>query len=121
MWRKAVIQGIKADPAWHGGNYESEPTMGLRVAESLLQVVGAAPLYLQKQYGTREKADAYVTQRIENGLKGLDANDMIYQFDSSRNYDPSDCLEKITTPTRWNNTRDDDINPWNSGLAEKAE
>src|SRR3546814_7731116 len=58
MWRKAVIQGIKADPAWHGGNYESEPTMGLRVAESLLQVVGAAPLYLKKQYGTRETTRA---------------------------------------------------------------
>ena len=120
MWRKAVIEGIKADPAWKGGNYESEPVQGLRTAASLLQLVGFAPLYLQKEYGTREKADAYITQRIDAAIPKLDANDMIYQFDSSRNYDPSAGLEKIKTPMTWINSSDDFINPWNYGIAEKA-
>ena len=121
MWRKAVIEGIKADPAWNGGDYETQPVMGLRTAASLLQVVGSAPLYLQKEYDTREKADAYITQRIEASIEGLDANDMIYQFDSSRNYNPWEGLEKITTPMTWVNSSDDFINPWDYGIAEKAE
>jgi homoserine O-acetyltransferase len=120
MWRKLVIEGIKADPAWNGGDYEAQPVLGLRTAASLLQVVGSAPLHLQKEYGTREKADAYIVERVEASIKGLDANDMIYQFDSSRNYDPSADLEKITTPITWVNSTDDFINPWDYGIAEKA-
>ncbi|PWG03944.1 alpha/beta fold hydrolase [Sphingosinicella humi] len=120
MWRKLVIEGIKADPAWNGGDYETQPVLGLRTAASLLQVVGFAPLNLQKEYGTREKADAYIVERIEASIKSLDANDMIYQFDSSRNYNPWPGLEKITTPITWVNSSDDFINPWDYGIAEKA-
>src|SRR3546814_119561 len=77
MWRKAVIEGIKSDPAWQGGNYTSQPVMGVRVGASLLQVVGAAPLYLQKEYDTREEADAYIVESNEASIQGLGANDMI--------------------------------------------
>ena len=44
-------------------------------------------------------------------MKHLDANDMIYQFDSSRNYNPWPKLESITTPMTWINSADDFINP----------
>jgi len=118
MWRKAAIEGIKADPAWQGGNYTSPPVMGLRVAASLLQVAGFAPLYLQKAYGTRDAADAYITQRIEASMKGIDANDIIYQIESSRNYDPSKTIEAMTMPVTWINSSDDFINPWDYGVAE---
>jgi homoserine O-acetyltransferase len=118
MWRKAAIEGIKSDPAWNGGNYASPPIMGLRVAASLLQVAGFAPLYLQKAYPTREAADAYITQRIEAAIKGIDANDTIYQIESSRNYDPSKTVEKMTMPVTWINSSDDFINPWDYGVAE---
>ncbi|MDP8912153.1 MAG: alpha/beta fold hydrolase, partial [Pseudomonadota bacterium] len=46
MWRKAAVEGIRQDPAWLGGNYQSQPVQGLRTAVSLLQIVGFAPLYL---------------------------------------------------------------------------
>jgi homoserine O-acetyltransferase len=118
MWRKAAIEGIKADPAWNGGNYTSPPTMGLRVAASLLQVAGFAPLYLQKAFPTRETADAYITQRIDTAIKGIDANDTIYQVESSRNYDPSATVEAMTMPVTWINSSDDFINPWDYGVAE---
>ncbi|MBL0966892.1 MAG: hypothetical protein IBJ05_08735 [Blastomonas sp.] len=118
MWRKAAIEGIKADPAWQGGNYTSPPIMGLRVAASLLQVAGFAPLHLQKAYGTRDAADNYITQRIEAAIKGIDANDTIYQIESSRNYDPSKTIEKMTMPVTWINSSDDFINPWDYGVAE---
>ena len=118
MWRKAAIEGIKADPAWNGGNYASPPMMGLRVAASLLQVAGFAPLYLQKAFPTRDAADAYITQRIEASIKGIDANDTIYQIESSRNYDPSATVEQMTMPVTWINSSDDFINPWDYGVAE---
>ena len=120
MWRKAAIEGIKADPAWAGGHYASQPVQGLRTAVSLLQVAGFAPLYLQKEYGTRDKADAYIVERIAKDIPTREANDLIYQLASSRNYDPSKGLETITPPMTWINSSDDFINPWDYGIAEKA-
>ena len=120
MWRQMVIDAIEADPAWNGGNYTSEPMQGLRTAESILVIAGGAPLYLQKEYPTREKATAYVRQAVSNGMKGLDANDMVYQFDSSRNYNPWPGLEKITAPMTWVNSADDFINPRNLDVPAQA-
>ena len=113
MWRTLVIDGIKADPAWAGGNYTAEPKQGLRTAESLLFVAGAAPLALQQSYPTRAGAEAFVRSRITQGLEGLDANDLIYAVDASRNYDPWPRLEAITAPVTWLNSADDFINPRN--------
>ena len=120
MWRQMLIDAIEADPAWNGGNYTSEPTQGLRTAESILVIAGGAPLYLQAEYPTREKAVVYVRQTVTNGMKSLDANDMIYQFDSSRNYNPWPGLEKITTPMTWVNSADDFINPRNLPIPQQA-
>ena len=121
MWRKAAIEGIKQDPAWAGGNYKQQPVQGLRTAVSLLQVAGFAPLYLQKQYPTRDAADAYIIDRIAKDIPTRDANDLIYQLSASRNYDPSAQLERITTPMTWINSSGDFINPFDYGIAEKAE
>jgi homoserine O-acetyltransferase len=120
MWRQMLIDAIEADPAWNGGNYTAQPMQGLRTAESILVIAGGAPLYLQKQYPTREKAVAYVRQAVANGMKGLDANDMIYQFDSSRFYNPWPGLEKITAPMMWVNSADDFINPRNLDVPQQA-
>jgi homoserine O-acetyltransferase len=120
MWRQMVIDGIEADPAWQKGNYSAQPVQGLRTAESILIIAGSAPLYQQAQYPTREKATAYVRQAIPNAIKDLDANDMIYQFDSSRNYNPWPRLEKITAPVMWVNSADDFINPRNLAVPQEA-
>jgi homoserine O-acetyltransferase len=113
MWRQMVIDGIEKDPAWNGGNYVKEPEQGLRTAESILFIAGGAPLNLQKNYPTRDPAKAFVEERVESGMAHLDANDTIYQFDSSRNYNPWPNLEKITAPMTWVNSADDFINPRN--------
>jgi homoserine O-acetyltransferase len=120
MWRKAAIEGIRADPAWRDGNYTAEPLQGLRTAVSLLQVAGFAPLYLQKAYPTRETAEAYIVDRIERDLPTRDANDLIYQLEASRTYDPSRNLERIRVPMAWVNSSDDFINPSEYGIAEDA-
>jgi homoserine O-acetyltransferase len=120
MWRDAAIKGIEADPAWAGGDYRAEPLQGLRTAETVLQIAGFAPLYLQKAYPTRAAADAYIEERIERGLPSLDANDLIYQLDASRTYNPWPGIERIKAPLVWVNSEDDFINPPGYGIAEEA-
>jgi homoserine O-acetyltransferase len=120
MWRKLVVDGIKADPAWADGEYSSQPAQGLRTAVSLLQVAGFAPLYLQKAFPTRDSADAYIIDRVAKDLPTRDANDLIYQVEASRNYDPWPRLERIRTPLTWVNSSDDFINPAEYGIAEDA-
>jgi homoserine O-acetyltransferase/O-succinyltransferase len=120
MWRKLAVEGIRNDPAWAGGNYASEPLQGLRTAVSILQIAGFAPLYLQKAYPTREAAEAYIVDRVANDLPTRDANDLIYQLEASRNYDPWPRLERIRAPITWVNSSDDFINPAEYGTAEDA-
>ena len=120
MWRQLAINGIQADPAWNGGNYQGQPMMGLRSAQNLLFVAGAAPLFYQTQYPTRATASAFAEERVSTALKALDANDLIYQLDSSRNYNPWPNLERIKAPMMWINSADDFINPRNLPFPEQA-
>jgi homoserine O-acetyltransferase len=118
IWRKLVIDAVQNDPAWAGGEYKAEPTAALRTAESLLLIAGSAPIVMQKSYPTRDDADKYAQDYVANGIKTVDANDLMYQVASSRNYDPSPGLEKIKAPAMWINSADDFINPPELGLAE---
>ncbi|MEO8454325.1 MAG: alpha/beta fold hydrolase [Sphingomicrobium sp.] len=120
MWRQLAISGIQADPAWQNGNYEAEPTQGLRTAESLLFIAGSAPLYYQAQYPRRAAASAYAEDRVNSAMKELDANDLIHQLDASRNYNPWPRLEAITAPVTWINSADDFINARNLRFPAEA-
>lgn len=124
MWRQLLIDAITSDPAFgqgtSAGEYDLEPVEGLRTAQSILTIVGGAPLYLQDAYPTREKATAYVRETVERGIGGLDANDTIYQFESSRNYNPWPKLEAITAPVMWVNSADDFINPRGLPVPQEA-
>jgi len=120
MWRQMLIDGIEKDPAWDGGNYTQEPVQGLRTAASILVIAGGAPLNLQKIYPTREAAKAYAEQAVDRYIGEMDANDTIYQFESSRNYNPWPNLEKISAPMTWVNSADDFINPRNLNVPQRA-
>jgi homoserine O-acetyltransferase len=118
MWRKMTMDAIRNDPAWHGGEYTSEPLAGLRAAADLLVIAGSAPLLMQKTWPSRDAADAYVGDTIAKDLATLDANDFLYQVDASRNYDPSVALGTIKAQVMWVNSADDFINPPELGIAE---
>jgi homoserine O-acetyltransferase/O-succinyltransferase len=120
MWRRAAVEGIRRDPAWQEGNYSRQPLQGLRTAVSLLQVAGFAPLYLQRAYPDRQTSDAYMVERIERDIASRDANDLIYQLEASRGYNPWPRLDAIRVPMTWVNSADDFINPPGYGLAEEA-
>ncbi len=118
VWRKMLMDAIRKDPAWNGGEYKDEPKEALRSAEDLLVIAGSAPLQMQKNLPTRDAADKYM-EDSEKTAASLDANDLLYQVNASRNYDPSPQLEKITAPMMWINSADDFINPPELGIAEK--
>jgi homoserine O-acetyltransferase len=120
IWRKMTMDAIKADPAWNGGEYQSEPLAGLRAAADLLVIAGSAPLPMQKNLPTRDAADAYESETIAKDLATLDANDFLYQVDASRNYDPSPKLGTIKAQVMWVNSADDFINPPVLGIAENT-
>lgn len=120
MWRQLAINGIKADPAWQSGAYAKQPNQGLRTAQSLLFLAGGAPLHYQAQYPTRQAASAFAEERVSTAMAALDANDLIYQLESSRNYNPWPKLEAITAPVMWINSADDFINPRNLDAPNQA-
>ena len=118
MWRKMTTDAIRSDPAWLGGEYKSQPLAGLRTASDFLILAGQAPLLAQKTYPSRDAADAFIDTTTARNLSTLDANDFLYQVDSSRNYDPSPKLGLIEAPVMWVNSADDFINPPELGIAE---
>ena len=120
VWRKMAIDAIKADPAWQGGNYTAPPAAGLRTQRDLSLIAGGNPLAWQAQYPTREDAEAFLAEaETAYAATANDANDTIYQLDSSRSYDPSPLIAKITVPVLWVNSADDFINPPELALAER--
>jgi homoserine O-acetyltransferase/O-succinyltransferase len=118
LWRKMIIDAIRSDPAWQGGEYRSEPVGALRTASDLLMIAGSAPHQMQKAYPTRDAADRYLEETAVKNIAALDANDLLYQVDASRDYDPSAGLEKTTARVMWVNSADDFINPPELGIAE---
>jgi len=119
VWRDLEIQAIKSDPAWKDGDYVTEPLQALTTAEALTIIAGSAPRQMQKALPTRDDADAYVERVLAAQLPKLDANDELYQIDSSRDYDPSMRLGAITAQVMWVNSADDFINPPELGIAEQ--
>lgn len=118
IWRKMVMDAIRDDPGWMGGEYKEEPKQGLRTALDLLLIAGSAPIPLQKAMPTRDDADKYLDDYFHARLGALDANDLLYQVNASRDYDPSQQLGKIKAPVMWINSADDFINPPGLDIAE---
>lgn len=118
MIRKMIIDAIKTDPQWKGGEYTEQP-LGLTNAVHALIFMTSSPLQWQKAAPTREEAEKFLQDRIDRYVAGLDANDMIYQFDASRFYNPSPHLSKIKAPLFAINSADDQVNPPELGIMEE--
>jgi homoserine O-acetyltransferase len=114
-----LMDSIREDPAWKGGAYTEQPRLGLAAAIRLSSVMGAAPLHWQTLASSREKADEFAAAQVRSRLPNVDANDMLYQFDASREYDPSPHLARIVAPVLAINSADDQINPPELGLMER--
>jgi homoserine O-acetyltransferase/O-succinyltransferase len=111
MIRRMLMDSIRDDPAWDNGNYTKEPECGVRGALNLLFVLISAPVYEQKIYPTQQLADKAAEAFMDRELAVTDANDMLYAFDSSRDYDPSSKLGTIEAWVMAINSEDDQVNP----------
>ena len=118
---RSTFARIEADPAWMKGEYTKQPLLGIRTASSISVIAGSAPLNAQANYPTNSEAIAAVRRSVERDISHRDANDMIYQFDSSRNYNPWPKLEAVTAPMTWINSADDFINPRNLDVPAQAQ
>ncbi len=119
FFRKMAIEAIKNDPDWQGGEYKTPPLRGLTTAIAVLNMMTSAPHQWQKQYPTRDAADKFVLDAIAKRVPNTDANDFLYQFDASRNYNPQPHLEKIKAPLTAVNSADDAVNPPELGILER--
>ncbi|MGH6876099.1 MAG: alpha/beta fold hydrolase [Rhizomicrobium sp.] len=119
LWRAMIIDAIRNDPAWAGGDYKSEPQAALRTTTDIILIAGSAPLQMQKTLPTRDAADNYLQAAQARETSSLDANDILYAVEASRDYDPSGGLDRIAAPVMWVNSADDFINPPELGIAER--
>jgi homoserine O-acetyltransferase len=111
MWRYMAMKSIRDDPAWDNGNYTQEPVAGLRGAADMLLIAVSAPQQWQKDFPTRQQADAFVNRTQDEIVAHTDADDFLYYFDASRDYNPEPRLSSIQAYVMWVNSADDFINP----------
>ena len=118
VWRKTLIDAIRNDPAWQGGNYTPQPP-SLRTAIGLIFFMGSNPAIRQESMPTLAQSDQVLDEYIANAMKTQDANDLLYQVSASWDYDPGPGLEKIRAPLLAINSADDLINPPELGILER--
>jgi homoserine O-acetyltransferase len=118
MFRAMIMQAIQADPAWKDGEYTEPPANGLIAAQYALWMMTSSPLQLHKTNPTHQEADAAVAQLRQRAVR-TDANDMLYYYDASTDYNPSPHLGDIRAPLFAINSADDVVNPPELGILER--
>ena len=119
MLRRMLLETIKNDPEYNNGNYTAQPRF-LHIASIWFGIAtNGGTLNYQNIAPTNEKADGFVTKRLAAPMKA-DANDFIWQWASSADYDAAPGLEKITAMVLAINAADDERNPPETGIMERA-
>jgi homoserine O-acetyltransferase len=112
-WRRVVIDAIRNDPSWDGGEYPAAAGQppSLRTAAEMLWFMSSNPVLRQKDAPSLAKTDEVLDKFVEQIVKTDDANDVLYALEASHDYDPGPNLEKISAPLLAINSADDLINP----------
>jgi len=118
MMREIVSKAIREDPEWNNGEY-TKPPRGLMTGLTILWIMTSSPLTQQRDAPTRDSANAIIDRYMDQRMRTTDANDFLYQYEASRDYDPSGALEKIQAPLVAINSADDEVNPPELGLMER--
>ncbi len=117
VWRKMIIDAIRNDPAWNNGDYTT-PLRAMEAASDVMAIMGSAPLHMHEEAPTRDAADR-MARASENRMRSVDANNVMYAFEASREYNPAPLLGKIKAPLVAVNSADDQINPPELGILER--
>jgi homoserine O-acetyltransferase/O-succinyltransferase len=118
LMRRLIIDSIRNDPEWMNGNYTKQPRSLQFASVYYGLATSGGNQRLQKDAPTREKADQLLNQRLGAPFRG-DANDHLYQWDSSRDYNASGDLERIEATLLAINSADDERNPPELGLLDR--
>ena len=112
MWREMIAQSIRLDPDWREGDYPADkpPTVWARTALPLFAIMTDNAEQLQAKAPTGPAAATFVKDVAARG-RAIDANDYLYTFESSRDYDPAPRLKAIVKPLLTINFADDLLNP----------
>ena len=119
MLRRIMIETIRNDPDYNGGNYTTQPRMMKYAIAAYGIASGGGTLGYQALAPTAAKADGMVDDRLATPVTA-DANDFIYQWEASHDYNPSAGLEKIEAVVLAINAADDERNPPETGLTDAA-
>jgi homoserine O-acetyltransferase/O-succinyltransferase len=117
MLRRMLTESIRSDPQWMGGNYTQQPPSLQLASVFFATATNGGNQGLFKVAPSRDKADALINQRLR-AFSG-DANDHLYQWESSGDYDPSSGLERISATVLAINSADDERNPPELGVMER--
>jgi homoserine O-acetyltransferase len=116
--RRLITDSIRNDPEWMNGNYTKQPRSAQFASIFFGFATSGGNQALYKAAPTREKADQLLDQRLAAPFAG-DANDVLYQWDSSRDYNPSPGLERIEAMLLAINSADDERNPPETGVLDR--
>ncbi|WP_257169436.1 alpha/beta fold hydrolase [Bradyrhizobium sp. SRS-191] len=119
MLRRIMLETIRNDPDYNGGNYTSQPRMMKYAVTAYGTATAGGTLAYQIAAPTAAKADKMVEERLGQSVP-TDANDFIYQWESSHDYNPSADLEKIKATVMLINSADDERNPPETGITADA-
>ena len=118
MMRRLIIDSIRNDPEWNNGDYTTQPK-AFKVASVFFGIAtNGGTLAYQKMAPTRDLADKLLDARLDAPFTA-DANDFLYQWDSSRDYNPAPGLERIQAALLAINSADDERNPPETGIMER--
>jgi len=119
MLRRFMLETVRRDPEYANGDYTAQPR-SLKIASQFYSTAtSGGTLAYQNAAPTSAAADALVDEKLAAPF-GADANDYIYAWDSSRDYDPAPNLEKIEAAVLCINAADDERNPPETGVTENA-
>jgi len=118
LFRRILAEAIRRDPGWQEGEYRQPPTAWLTVAP-LFELMRDSPAHLQAEAPTRKAAEALYDRQLA-GAQAYDANDYLYWWESSWDYDPEPDLGRIRAPLLAVNFADDAINPAELGILERC-
>jgi homoserine O-acetyltransferase/O-succinyltransferase len=119
MLRRAMIENIRNDPDYNGGNYTSPPRMMKYAIAAYRFASAGGTLAYQALAPTAAKADKMVDDQLALPVTA-DANDYIYQWEASHDYNPSADMEKIEASLLAINAADDERNPPETGVTAAA-
>ncbi|MEO8007993.1 MAG: alpha/beta fold hydrolase [Betaproteobacteria bacterium] len=119
MERRLIVDAIRNDPEWKGGDYDKQP-QGLVTALRMVAISAGSTKQFYLEAPTQEATDRLLDRMVQQRMQNTDANDLLYAWDASRDYDPAPALQNIRAAVTAVNFEDDERNPPELGIMERA-